>query len=275
MKGAAFDIHDMVEFTTTNVISSILLGKTFDYTDAELKRLLDLQHRNIELIGAGGILLFMPAALTFIAKKAKTEYVGNLMEILNFHEQIVREHQKTFDADHLRDFVDVYLLEMQRNKEKGLVDSSLTFNNLVMTLGNIFFAATGTTCEALTWAIMFITAFPDVQNRIHEEIDEVVGTGRLPRMSDRSQMPYTQAVMSESLRLGTIQPIGLPHVSAKDTTIMGYTVPKGSILMANIWDVHHDPKIWKEPKKFNPDRFLTPEGKLMSRPELIPFGIGK
>ncbi|XP_072038504.1 cytochrome P450 18a1-like [Amphiura filiformis] len=274
VKGAPFDFHEQVEYATTNVISSILLGKRFDYADKELKRQLDLQHRNTNLIGRGGILLFMPVMQIFAAK-ARDEYVANLLEILNFHEEIVKEHIKTFDANDLRNFIDEYLLQMQKNKEDG-IESNLTYKNLVMTLGNIFFAATGTACEVLTWMCTFVTAYPDIQKRIHDEIDGAVGPGRLPRLSDRSQMPYTQAVMWESMRLGTIQPIGLPHVAACDTSLLGHTIPKGSILMPNIWAVHHDSKLWTDPETFNPDRFLSPEGKLISRPEqLIPFGIGR
>lgn len=273
LKGAPLDIHEIVEYATTNVISSILLGKRFEYADEELKHQLDLQHRNTKLIGAGLVLIIMPAALSFLAAKAREEYIKNLLQILNFHDKIVREHQQTFDPHDLRDFIDVYLLEMQKNKENG-TESYLTHENLVMTLGNIFFAATGTSCEALTWAIMFVTAYPEVQKRVHEEIDRVVGTGRLPRLCDRCDMPYTQAVIMESMRLGTIVPLGVPHVAARDTTISGYTIPEGTMLMPNIWSVHHDEKYWKDPETFNPDRFLSPEGKLVQRPELIPFGTG-
>lgn len=82
-----------------------------------------------------------------------------------------------------------------------------------------------------------MTLYPDVQKKAQAEIDEVVGTGRLPGFEDRENLPYTNALVKESLRWHPVGPMGLPHVSTEDDMYEGYFIPKGSLLLANIWFV--------------------------------------
>ncbi|XP_072051622.1 cytochrome P450 2U1-like [Amphiura filiformis] len=73
----------------------------------------------------------------------------------------------------------------------------------------------------------------------------------------------------------SITPLGVSHSCGDDTTIEGYNIPKGSVVVSNPWAVHHDPDIWKNPDEFNPDRFLDKGGCLQEREELIPFSTGR
>lgn len=76
---------------------------------------------------------------------------------------------------------------------------------------------------------------PDVQRSAHEEIDRVVGSDRLPTAADRAQLPYVDAIVKETLRWHPIAPLGLPHKADADEVVEGYLIPRGAILMANIW----------------------------------------
>lgn len=80
---------------------------------------------------------------------------------------------------------------------------------------------------------------PNVQKRAQEEIDRVVGTSRLPDMSDRENLPYINAVVNEVLRWHPVTPLGVTHAASEDDTYNGYFIPKGSILVSNIWCVSH------------------------------------
>lgn len=71
-----------------------------------------------------------------------------------------------------------------------------------------------------------------------------------------------------------IVPLGVPHMLAKDITINGYTVPKGTMLLANQQAIHFDNKYWDEPTKFKPERFLDVDGTIKKTDKLIPFSIG-
>lgn len=77
--------------------------------------------------------------------------------------------------------------------------------------------------------------FPNIQIRAQEELDSVVGKDRLPTSSDRGRLPYIEAVVKETLRWYTAAPMGLPHVNTKDETFEELFIPRGSIIMANIW----------------------------------------
>ena len=83
-----------------------------------------------------------------------------------------------------------------------------------------------------------MTLFPDVQRKAQEEIDLVLGPGQLPRVRDRTRLPYIDAVVKEVLRWHPVAPMGIPHASSEDDTWEGYFIPKGSLLMPNIWCVY-------------------------------------
>lgn len=80
-----------------------------------------------------------------------------------------------------------------------------------------------------------MTAFPDTQRMAQEEIDRVVGHDRLPTVSDRLNLPYTEAMVKEVLRWHPVAPMGLPHTSTADDVCEGYFIPKGFMLFANVW----------------------------------------
>ncbi|KAH9669835.1 Xanthotoxin 5-hydroxylase CYP82C4 [Citrus sinensis] len=111
-----------------------------------------------------------------------------------------------------------------------------------------------------------------------DELNIHVGANRQVNESDIKNLVYLQAILKETMRLYPAAPLLLPHQSMEDCTISGYHVPAGTQLFVNAWKVHHDPKVWKEPCKFLPERFLTTHKDIDLRGqnfELIPFGSGR
>lgn len=80
-----------------------------------------------------------------------------------------------------------------------------------------------------------MTLHPEVQQKAREEINRVVGSHRLPSFEDRDKLPYVDAVVKEAYRWHPIAPFGLPHVTSEDDHFQGVLIPKGAILMPNIW----------------------------------------
>jgi cytochrome P450 len=80
-----------------------------------------------------------------------------------------------------------------------------------------------------------MTVFPAVQRKAQEEIDQNVGTGRLPGFQDRQNLPYIDAIVKEVLRWHPVAPMGLPHMTTEDDICEGYLIPKGALLLPNIW----------------------------------------
>jgi len=121
-----------------------------------------------------------------------------------------------------------------------------------------------------------MTINPAVQQKAQAEIDRVIGPNRLPTASDRDQLPYIDAIVKEVLRWHPVAPMALPHCSTEDDVVEGYWIPKGSMLFANVWHFTHDPNVYAEPERFNPDRFLAINGHTPEPdPHNFAFGFGR
>jgi cytochrome P450 len=114
--------------------------------------------------------------------------------------------------------------------------------------------------------------YPDVQAKLQEEIDSVVGDSRLPSFEDRLNLPYTEAVAKEMFRWNTVSTAGLPHSLQVDDIYEGYHLPAHSVVIADLEGMLHDPQTYQDPYTFNPSRFLPA---VSGRPaELDPHAIG-
>ena len=124
------------------------------------------------------------------------------------------------------------------------------------------------------WAMTFLLNHPERLERVKAEIDREVGHERLVQESDLPKLRYLRCVVNETLRLYPPAPLLLPHAPSEDCTIGGYEIPRGTIVMVNVWAIHRDPKLWEDPESFKPERFegLNNEGEKQG---FIPFGIGR
>ncbi|KAF8655018.1 hypothetical protein AX16_003288 [Volvariella volvacea WC 439] len=118
--------------------------------------------------------------------------------------------------------------------------------------------------------------FPEVQKKAQAEIDAVIGNERLPSLEDRGQLPYLDALSLEVMRWFIVAPTGVPHRVMEDNVYDGYFIPKGSLVIANIWQMAHDPAVYRNPMSFNPDRFLGTDGREPEPdPRTLCFGFGR
>ncbi len=195
-------------------------------------------------------------------------------KLKEFYSAIIQDHCDRFDEADMKDYIDVYLNEI--NQVEG-TDRASNINelNLKATVSHLFVAGSETTVTTLRWAILYMMGYPEIQTKVQQEIDDVVGRDRLPNLSDKDQMPYTEATIMEVQRIATIVPLGVPHRASEDTTFCGYTIPQNAFIMSNIWAVHHDPEVWKEPDLFRPERFLDGNTLKKQREAYLPFSAGK
>ncbi|XP_072050203.1 cytochrome P450 2J5-like [Amphiura filiformis] len=265
-----FDPQSLFNNATSNIICSVIFGKRYGYSDSIFKYLLSLFDENARLIGAGGLQLFFPIAKYFQLSHYK-QLKNNISSQLKFINDVVKQHESVRDPDNPNDFIDVYLNEIESSHGH---DSHVKTKTMPLSISTLFAAGTETTSTTLRWAVKYMMAYPEIQKRVQLEICSVVGCDRLPRLSDKDKLPFTAATLLEIQRISTITPLGFPHKCGEDTSIDGYTIPKESLVISNIWAVHYDPDTWTNPEEFNPERFLDKAGCLREREELIPFSTG-
>jgi len=97
--------------------------------------------------------------------------------------------------------------------------------------------------------------FPHVARRAQEELDRVVGKSRLPTWQDKVSLPYIEKIVKETLRWRPVAVNAFYHAVTEDDEYLGYRIPKGSWIVANVWGIHLDPELYPNPHDFNPDRF--------------------
>jgi len=136
--------------------------------------------------------------------------------------------------------------------------------------------------SVLSWWLMAMIMYPDVQKRMHDELDRVVGRDRLPTFEDCENMPYLQAMVREIIRWRPIDPLGLPHTTSEDIWYNGYFIPKGTMLVPNVWAINRNPATFgADAHHFNPARHLDKNGKLGPAPAdtkeegHVSFGFGR
>ncbi|KAF8442121.1 cytochrome P450 [Boletus edulis BED1] len=144
---------------------------------------------------------------------------------------------------------------------------------IMCTSMSVFIGTSDTLVSAIHAFFLAMVLFPEVQTKARAELDEVVGSGRLPSISDRDFLPYVKAVCQEVLRWHSITPIAIPHVATEDIYYDGFLIPKGSWIIGNAWAVLHDESIYPDPSVFRPERFLgeTPQ----PQPQKVCFGFGR
>ena len=111
-----------------------------------------------------------------------------------------------------------------------------------------------------------------------EELDLKVGRERWVDNHDVKDLIYLQAIVKETLRLYPPGPLSVPHEAMEDCHVCGYHVPKGTRVFVNVWKLHRDPRIWDDPDKFFPERFLTKHVNIDASGqhfEFVPFGSGR
>ncbi|XP_054459077.1 cytochrome P450 2J2-like [Anoplopoma fimbria] len=273
-QGKPFNPHYIIVTAVSNIISSVLFGHRFEYSDQSFRRFLELDNEAVVLAGSPLTQLYdvFPSLLKHLPGPHQT-VLGNYKQIMAFLKKQVEKHQEEWNPDDPRDFIDAYLVEMEKNKE----DPQAGFNIETLLVCNLDLIEAGTESSATTlrWALVYMLHHPEIQEKVQAEIDRVVGQSRQPTMTDRPNMPYTDAVIHETQRIGNIVPMGFPKMANKDATVGGYFIPKGTPINTILASVLFDKNEWETPDIFNPEHFLDSEGQFRRREAFLPFSAGK
>ena len=157
------------------------------------------------------------------------------------------------------------LIRLQQEENDYSSATVVGENNMKGLVVDLTFAGTETVTTVLVNMFALLIVHPHVAKKIQQDVDSFVGNSRIPRLSDRENLSYTRATVYEVLRYTTSRgPLALPHQVKRDRTFEGFYIPKESVILPNLRYIHHDPTFWKDPWKFQPERFLDAEGRFLS-----------
>src|SRR5262249_8330281 len=140
------------------------------------------------------------------------------------------------------------LIDARDDQSRGMTDDELVGQAAVL-----FGASYETTASALTWVFFLLERHPNVVNKLSEELDSVLN-GAAPTVDQISNLPYAQACIKESMRLLPTVPFAI-RAAVSDCELGGLEVPHGSRIVCSHFLTHRDGDVFKNPNRFDPDRW--------------------
>ena len=271
----------------SNVVTLIVVGERFDYDHPTRKKLDEIflraedgeQKRIDYLSPINFVESFRDLLLKFPLPLPLT---NRLKELQRFNKKYIRSRVEavklTFDwqKDEPKNYIEYFIKEVNENRDDPDFDMKYFDEEyLIQNCYAFFVAGSATTQEYLEWWFLVMSQYPEVQERMRKEVDEMIGDKKAT-LSDRNSMPYTEAVIHEVHRWASLIGVNLPHCVFEESEFGPYLLPAGTQIIVNMDKIHHDPDNFAKPDEFLPERFLSADGKKFTRSEkVIPFGYGK
>ncbi|KAF0910630.1 hypothetical protein E2562_003059 [Oryza meyeriana var. granulata] len=271
-EGAAVDVRSVVFTTLLNMLSCTLFSADLaDLDDGRAGSAGEFADTIVEFastVGVPNVLDYFPAVAALDPQRLRRRLSRVFTRLFaEFDGQIERcMRERAAGEPPKNDFLDVLLDD--RSTEDGQRFDRQTLRSL--------FAGVIQAQLTVQWAMVELLQSPSSMAKAREELTRVIGSKPEIEESDIDRLEYLRAIVKETFRLHPPAPLLLPHKAERTTEIGGYTVPKGTTVLVNIWAIGQDRKVWLEPSKFMPERFLHRELDFRGRDfELIPFGSGR
>ncbi|XP_019358031.1 PREDICTED: cytochrome P450 2C31-like isoform X2 [Gavialis gangeticus] len=269
-----FDPTFLLSCAVSNIICSIVFGKRHNYEDRKFLTLMGLMNSIAHDMSShwGQLYQLFPSLMDVLPGPHK-KILKNVDELKEFISEEVKKHQDSLDPSSPQDIIDCFLTKMEQDKHNG--ESEFHLENLITTTFDLFIAGTETTSTTLRYGLLILLKYPEIQEKVQKEIDLVIGRTQSACMANRSQMPYTDAVVHEIQRFIAFVPLALPHSVSQDTPFRQYVIPQGTTIYPILSSVLHDSKEFPNPEQFNPEHFLNENGTFRTSNFFVPFSAGK
>ncbi|MBN3290233.1 CP2CP protein, partial [Polypterus senegalus] len=272
--GHPFDPTFFLSCAVSNIICCIIFGQRFEYHNDNFLYLLSLLNTNVRLLGNPFTQLFniFPSLIKLMPGVYNMIW-NNVNCVRQFISEQIVKHRETLMTDSPRDYIDNFLIRMKQES----ANPSTEFNekNLLINVANIFTAGTETTSTTLRYGLLILTKYPHYQEKIHQEIDSVIGRERPAFVEDRKNMPFTEAMIHEIQRFIDLLPLSIAHATTQDISFRGYNIPAKTVVFPVLHSVLFDKKQWGSPYTFNPRHFLDENDQFKINPAFMPFSAGK
>ncbi|XP_053386225.1 cytochrome P450 2C31-like [Mercenaria mercenaria] len=279
MHGKEMQCFDLFRRSLSNIMSLVFSDSVIDDNDPDL----DMFWQHVDaadffLTPEVNIIMNTFPFMRFIPGKFKEEY----KKCKASYDKIVQRYFFDIKENHVpgevRGIIEHYL-EVQRKQVESGSDIFFTDERIIAQLTETVVAGIITTLSVLTSSMLVLLNHPEYQTKIQEELDRVIGRGRLPNYSDRGKCTFLKAFGMEVHRYINVGPLQIPHYCRKSIEFEGYHIRRNSVVLSNAWYIHHDEKIWGDPWTFRPERFLDIDGNLLPAEHKlirshIPFSCG-
>ncbi|KAJ5199950.1 hypothetical protein N7491_009252 [Penicillium cf. griseofulvum] len=269
--GAGAEVQGHFQRAVASIIHTLLYGfRVKDYNDPVLRTVVNLNDEFSQFVQVGAhivdqfpVLNNLPGFLAPWQAKAEKHYTTK-------HDLRGKNFRRGLESDTWN-----ISKHLKKAVEKDGLDMPL--KELAFELGTMIDAALDGTTDSLLWFVVAcVTQDQGFVSKAHEELDAVVGHGRLPVLDDKQNMPYITAIVEEIFRWRPVGPEGVPHLNKEETTYNGYTIPKGSVIIPNVWTISREEALFgPDPDDFIPDRWLDENGKTLKDLPAAGFGYGR
>ncbi|XP_063793838.1 cytochrome P450 2F2-like isoform X2 [Pseudophryne corroboree] len=269
LNGQPFNPSTTVACASSNIVTNILLGTRYDYTDKKWMKILQDTCHAFHIVSSiwGQLYDMFPTIMQLLPGPHKK--IFHLLKPLEENiKENVRTHQETMDPSCPRDYTDCFLIRMKQEEK-----NHHTFNmaSLTKTVFDMILGASESSTATVNFGFLILIKYPELQDKLHEEIDRVIGQMRQPRVEDRNQMPYVNAFLHEIQRFSDVFPMGIARSTTRDVTFHGYCIPKGTDVIPMLSTVLWDPLHFETPGEFNIKHFLDESGKFKKNNGFMPF----
>ncbi|KAF5297438.1 hypothetical protein FQR65_LT01369 [Abscondita terminalis] len=268
-------ISKLLPFSIINILWSLIASNRIENQTFEDNQLLNIMHRRSKAFDiSGGVLAQFPWIRHILPEKSGYNLIKTLnKELKEFLLETINDHHDSWSEDNNNDFIYAFISEMKKQKRN---ETTFTDEQLLLVCLDLFVGGFTTTSSTLDFIFLFMMLHQDVQKKVQDILDTTFSKNQSIDYQDRHKVPYVEAVIKEAQRYRFINPIIGPRRNTRKTILGGYTIPKNSTVLINLYPTFMSEEIWGDPERFRPERFLDESnGELISCPEFIPFGIGK
>ncbi|KAL1140656.1 hypothetical protein AAG570_000586, partial [Ranatra chinensis] len=247
-----------------NILNFLLLGKRWAMDDPAWVWLRKIAEEGVKLIGVAGPLNFLPFLRWLPQYKNVLKFLleGKEKSHKMYDEVLAEVESKNGGIDGGDHLGAVFLREMAKGR-----GGHFTIPQLHHLIADLWGAGVDTTLTTLRWFLLYITLHTEYQDKIREELKEVVGVRDWPTLEDCQAVPFLEASIAEAQRIRSVVPL--------EAKIGEYRIPKGAMVVPLQWAVHMDPKVWPQPQVFSPYRFINEQGQFFKPESFMPFQSGK
>ncbi|XP_055350164.1 cytochrome P450 2C3-like [Paramacrobiotus metropolitanus] len=270
------DPHHLVITTISNLICATSFGKRYNYDDADFRALLRNEHQYEQQLSQMSILDLFPILRFVPPFREVFERRMKVIQIRREHMQrVINDARSSGNKDGQRlDYVNLFMEEKKRQRDEG-ADTTFDDEQLLRCVADLFGAGTQTTANSILFGLLLMVENPDVLRKVQAELDSVAERNEQILVEHKDHLPYTEAVIMEIQRLIPVVPLSLLHRTTAPIAFDDYIFPSNTLIIPNIYAVHHDPKLWGEAEAFSPSRFVDSDGKFAKSPYVLHFSLGK